>query len=482
MSWTPPTPSIWLDASDSSTITLSSGRVSQWNDKSNNNNHAVQTNASYRPVVSTAQQNGLDAVYFDSSTRFLEGVFSKTLTAQSVFIVCRFNTTSGYMTFFTQFPTGGDDWTATGHYIPVIKNNTQALGSWIDSSVQRALTAAYNTCHLFNSNNDGTNLENFNAGVSNGTSAKSLNYAVDKYRIGASSDDNLSYYDVNGYIYELLVYDYEVDTTTRQEIEGYLYHKWDTNPLNVAHTYYSDPPMPTYTGEGGGVIGGSALLAITGGDLTVTSNGGGIIGGTAIQEKESSETFSGGGVIGGSASTYSGYTLEHTSTGGMVIGGDAQDNTGFIYSSNGGGIIGGTAKVFFNKYAINGSFGISGDIKAVQWLNNIKGALGLNGNINLSQENDLSFVGSLGLNGEVNVTNPQSLAIVGEFKFNGLTEIQQADQILVSGSLGINGSVDIISQNLLSINGSFGFNSNIVMSIDGASVYSLTEHTSERWT
>lgn len=42
---------LWLDADDVSTISIVSGLVSQWNDKSGNGNHLDQPNSSWRPVV-----------------------------------------------------------------------------------------------------------------------------------------------------------------------------------------------------------------------------------------------------------------------------------------------------------------------------------------------------------------------------------------------------------------------------------------------
>ena len=51
--WSPAeiTTSVWLDAADASTITADGNGVSQWDDKSGNDHHAVQTNNTYKPTL-----------------------------------------------------------------------------------------------------------------------------------------------------------------------------------------------------------------------------------------------------------------------------------------------------------------------------------------------------------------------------------------------------------------------------------------------
>lgn len=58
---------LWLDASDASTFTYSSGTsVSQWNDKSGNNFHVSQATVSSQPNRNTTQ-NSRSSVYFDGN-------------------------------------------------------------------------------------------------------------------------------------------------------------------------------------------------------------------------------------------------------------------------------------------------------------------------------------------------------------------------------------------------------------------------------
>jgi hypothetical protein len=60
------TNAIWLDGSDASTITTSTG-ISSWADKSGNSRTATQATGSAQPTVVTAAQNGRNAIRFTSS-------------------------------------------------------------------------------------------------------------------------------------------------------------------------------------------------------------------------------------------------------------------------------------------------------------------------------------------------------------------------------------------------------------------------------
>lgn len=62
-------PALWLDASDTATITSSGGSVSQWDDKSGNNHHVTQSTAGAKPTTGSATQNGLNVLSFDGGDR-----------------------------------------------------------------------------------------------------------------------------------------------------------------------------------------------------------------------------------------------------------------------------------------------------------------------------------------------------------------------------------------------------------------------------
>lgn len=63
---------LWLDASDLSTITETAGNVSQWADKSGENNHAVQNVANQMPSWVANSQNGQASLFFDGTADELQ--------------------------------------------------------------------------------------------------------------------------------------------------------------------------------------------------------------------------------------------------------------------------------------------------------------------------------------------------------------------------------------------------------------------------
>lgn len=62
---------VWYDAADADTITSLSGSVSQWADKSGNDNHATNTSAATQPTIGGYTLNGRNTISF-SDTRWLE--------------------------------------------------------------------------------------------------------------------------------------------------------------------------------------------------------------------------------------------------------------------------------------------------------------------------------------------------------------------------------------------------------------------------
>jgi len=84
-------PVLYLDASDSSTITIAGGGVEEWGDKSTFFNHAMQGVAANRPTVAAASLNGLDTIQFDEALDQFMNIELKARADWHLFVVGRFN-------------------------------------------------------------------------------------------------------------------------------------------------------------------------------------------------------------------------------------------------------------------------------------------------------------------------------------------------------------------------------------------------------
>ena len=98
---------LWLDASDLSTITHSSGAVSQWDDKSGYARHATQGDAAYQPTTGTMTLNGRNVLAFSTDILNLAnaaGVF-RNAGVGTAFAVARSTETTTPRRFLLGFST-----------------------------------------------------------------------------------------------------------------------------------------------------------------------------------------------------------------------------------------------------------------------------------------------------------------------------------------------------------------------------------------
>jgi len=94
---------LWLDAADSSTVTLSGSNVTQWNDKSGSNHHAIQAVLAKRPVYSNASVNGLSTV--QTSAAAASGMYIPSFTVTyplTTFVVSQKTGTGGGNAMFIE--------------------------------------------------------------------------------------------------------------------------------------------------------------------------------------------------------------------------------------------------------------------------------------------------------------------------------------------------------------------------------------------
>jgi uncharacterized repeat protein (TIGR02543 family) len=240
--WTPLllSPGLWLDASDTTTITLNGSTVSAWADKSGFNRHATAAGTA-QPTATTNGLNGKRVLTFDGSTDvlnvdldFLAGVhhsaFIVTKPVQFSNIYGAANGSAGSNSLHVGFSSAtnyrmnfwGND------YTPLLTTNFVAGSANVMNYVWTAGTGKQ---ILANGKSEGTNTSAGNIGPMSGGG-----------RIGRTTAHGF----FGGDIAEIVILTGVLNQEERQAMEGYLAHKWGlTGHLATNHPYKTEQPSGT---------------------------------------------------------------------------------------------------------------------------------------------------------------------------------------------------------------------------------------------
>jgi hypothetical protein len=226
---------VWLDAADTSSITLSGSSVTQWNDKSGNGKHAVAGGTT--PTYSSATKS----IVFGGAGYFTNSSLSLPLSTRSVFIVCRQTSRAadfeGIMLLSSPSVSETDyDSATTIPYFasgsnPTVGDTAFSIynrGNYVHNYRPYILTPLGIYVDIFgsltgtlyiNGTSSSTDPDSSSLGTANG-------YILGARKFGGTT---LSTF-FNGNIYEILVYNTALTTSERQQVEGYLAHKWGLVP------------------------------------------------------------------------------------------------------------------------------------------------------------------------------------------------------------------------------------------------------------
>lgn len=222
---------MWYDASDLSSLTLSGSNVVQWNDKSGNGRHAAQS-GSMKPQYITNALNGMGAVDFGTSSQYVLTIsnaptfHNKTAHFFAVVKTRQENATDYSGIIGAYNPSGA----TAGALAWCFPGNSGAGGTQQWLNPQRA----WGTQGIKNDYSSSI-FYNVNASLNNGSCA----YRVSRSDDGTGSlsgiiDNNtnaIGWQEGNTYggnvtIAELICFGYTLSTTDRNNVENYLYDKW----------------------------------------------------------------------------------------------------------------------------------------------------------------------------------------------------------------------------------------------------------------
>ena len=314
-----PVLALWLDASDTSTITSSSGNVTQWNDKSGLVNNFTQSNTTYSPVVASSALNGRSVMNLTSG-KYMTNTTCPMGTNYTAFAV-GYTSVNGWGRLLNGSSVDAYFFLGTGNGVTQYATFVGNGAGWNDTAANLPTTSVASAC-IMEMTNDGTStglIPYVNATAQtakNGSTASFMGFIL-----GCSNGFNQPW---GGYIAEVLIYKSVLSTTDRQTVEGYLASKWGLqSSLPAGHPYKStSPPI----GIGATSLGSTATVWFTASpsaiSYTATSSPSGL---TGTLTSSASGTLS-MAVSGLTLGNYYTFTLTATGLGGTSLASTASNS------------------------------------------------------------------------------------------------------------------------------------------------------------
>ncbi len=215
---------LWLDASDVATINLNGSTVASWLDKSDNNNHATQTNSAWQPTYVPDAGGGVSGVRFDPIDDRM--ITPLNVSTGDYTIFATFNYASS-VSGFRRAVQGSNNW-LIGPYANGLRHFANGWVTQPGPPVTQ--NQFYNTSVL---RDDNTALPGASRFIVDGTDITG-NPTFNGYPgiIGLGAQGAFAE-PLGGVLTEVLVYDRLLDTAETDQVNQYLNAKRDTLNANI---------------------------------------------------------------------------------------------------------------------------------------------------------------------------------------------------------------------------------------------------------
>lgn len=241
----------WWDASDSSTITHSSGSVSQITDKSGNGHTLTQGTSTAQPKINTETLNGLPVLDFDGGDWLAasSGTIGKNCTGMTAFIVMKLDTDVLQIPFGVCTNGNSDRRFDLDQYLNKswwIFRRTDGGSEFYNTSERNP----YNVYRVFVGRIDfgttggptrqfwGRRLE-----VANNSGATGTTSNTDCGRISLGREAWRQDYPIDGKIAEVVVYNASLSDANVEEVTRYLERKWGLSGTAAGNIAWSEPEV-----------------------------------------------------------------------------------------------------------------------------------------------------------------------------------------------------------------------------------------------
>lgn len=215
--------SLWLDASDTATITQAGGAVSQWNDKSSNAANATQSTGARQPTTNSRTVNSLNVLDFNGTNQCMllpASLYGIGNGPNTIFVVAQLDSAIANVGFVTG--AGG----GINKYAVSRADGTSELRVINRTTSELFTTQSYGTTaalKILGFSRSGTSINQFVDGVAGTPGTNSENTTVTDLRIG-SYDDSFDF--MNGVMCEIIIYNSALSTAQLNLVGNYLKTKW----------------------------------------------------------------------------------------------------------------------------------------------------------------------------------------------------------------------------------------------------------------
>jgi hypothetical protein len=216
----------WFDATDSSTITLSSGSLTQWNDKSGNGRNLTAVAGFANATVSSAFQNRLNVFNFSGNGLYRTSAGNVSYPLD-VYIIVALKSLTTHVDVLGMGDTSTDNFNSLTFAESAASrwHNGSSFGNrqTISTSDETSLSFLLIQWSIANGNyllrRNGTEL------IQASRTYSFNNSATAAFQIGYRHT-NTNAANFSGYIGEIVVFNNQIGTTDRQNVESYLTQKW----------------------------------------------------------------------------------------------------------------------------------------------------------------------------------------------------------------------------------------------------------------
>jgi hypothetical protein len=244
----------WLDATETTTLTVVSSLVTNWRDKSSNARNLVQTTQSRQSTYSaSALGAGLPGLNFSSSGYYIgPAAFAYAqATGASFMAVIQGNKPSVLRYLFSEGRTSGPN-----YYAPLVNSTTNFLTAQIgndanltDVNLPTTSSVMFDTAktlHFIMTTDSTTELMTYSNGtaqtelpITYARTASTINY----YCLGSLWKNATKNSGFVGNLGEFIITNGVLSAADRVKLEGYVAHKWSAAAtLPVGHAHISLPP------------------------------------------------------------------------------------------------------------------------------------------------------------------------------------------------------------------------------------------------